>query len=122
MNFLPGEEVIDKNDAAEIRCKISKLMNPLNIPNFDNMLRWKQIQSNILDLEIIINNTLFYLLYEHPVLSYKNKLLTVSKKDLIDFLKCRINQEHKIGLDITICTLDFTSAIICNHDGDIFLI
>lgn len=42
--------------------------------------------------------------------------------DMIDFMKERIDYAHGDGIDIAICPKDVCNAVVCNHDGQIFIL
>lgn len=50
------------------------------------------------------------------------KLYLTSCSDIIDFMIKNIDFKYGEGIDIAICTKDITNAVICNHDGQVFLL
>ena len=72
--------------------------------------------------DFFVGNDTFYLLYEHPVLQDRKKFFLVEKDELLFFLKDKINPDRMEGLDVTVATPDLRMFLICNHDGEMYLL
>lgn len=68
-----------------------------------------------------LENGEFYVMYLDPA-GVVQKLYATSCVDLIDFMREHIQYESGDGVNITICTKEMSNAVICNHDGQIFVI
>ena len=117
--MFPGIKI---SEPQAIMDKICHQLNPDQLSPIDNMSRWTQVDNKIYESEILIENDHFYLFYCHPVHEYKNKLYLTTQNELIDFLKIRINPDHGNGLDLIIASTDMCHLIVCNHDGEIYIV
>lgn len=50
------------------------------------------------------------------------RLYFTHRDDIVSFMKERVSYEYGAGVDIAICTKDITNAVICNHDGQVFVL
>lgn len=63
----------------------------------------------------------FYVMYLDPRGVIK-KLYRTCGEDIVGFMKEYIDGERGDGVDIVICTDDICNAVVCNHDGQIFVL
>lgn len=118
---FPGTKLVGV-EAERVINKINSVQNPYNISNSENIRSWINITDVGYAVELMEAYPLYYLLYEHPVHQYLNKLFLVERVDAISFFKSKINPGKMEGIDVTIASKDFLLVITCNHDGDIFLV
>ena len=118
---LPGKS-IEGARLVEIAEKIEKHINPYNKPYIELVGSWEKVDHEYMNTRLLKNYDEFYMLYEHPVHSFKNRLSLVSKNELIQFLQERINPDRMEGVDITVTNNKLKIFMICNHDGDIYYI
>src|SRR5690349_12650204 len=62
-----------------------------------------------------------YVLYQHFVHPGMNQARLMSREDAISFLRQWIVPGVS-GVDLMIAPMDLSFAILCNHDGDVWLI
>lgn len=72
-------------------------------------------------MNFFTNNQEFYVLFLDPR-GIIERLYITSCSDIMHFMKEHINIEYGEGVDIAICTKKIDNALICNHDGQIFLL
>ena len=118
--MFPGIK-IDENENA-LKIKILSRINPDKLDSFENMKRWRKINQKNETLNYLSDFQYYYLLYKHPIHDYKDKLFFVTKEDLIVFIKKKINPDLGEGLDIIIAPENFSKLVVCNHDGDMYLV
>lgn len=83
--------------------------------------KWLEVNEDIYSSDFFKENDEFYVLYLDPAGKMK-KLYITKSDDIFNFMKERINYNYGEGADIAICTKSIDNAIICNHDGQIFLL
>lgn len=110
-NFIPGELI---NNIA-IASRIYELIASID---FD---KWIEVDERVYSLEFFQQYEEFYVMYLDPQ-GFVKKLYNTCRKDIIDFMKKRISYEYGEGVDIAICSKHFDNAVICNHDGQIFIL
>lgn len=116
MNIFPGQEItINK---SSIIAHINDNLDSVN----KSIHHWIRMDERIYDDDVINDYDVFYLFYNHPVHDYLNKLFLTNKDQLLSFMKERINFEREEGIDIIVMPNDFSKRIICNHDGEIYLV
>jgi|GEM_PF-2619701 len=120
MSVFPGIRI--DGDKNEIKLSILNGLNPNNITPIDNMRSWIRIDEGVYELDIFVKYEEFYLLYKHPVHEKMDKLFYVSRDELVQFMKDRIDTKRSEGIDIIICSKDFSKLIVCNHDGEIYIV
>ena len=116
--MLPG--IIIK-DLSAYKKKINKILNPNNMPYIEVAKDWKLVNNKVYDIIKELNYDTYYILYEHPVHEFKDKLSKVNKNELIDFIKNNFFSAENDGTDVTIATDDFSIIFVCNHDDEIYL-
>lgn len=119
--LIPGNR-IQSNNKEKIQKVILTRINANNGDNYSNINSWKRVDNDIYESSVIKKNEDFYILYIHPIHEYMNKLFETKVDVLIEFMKKYINYERGDGIDIVIATKDFNELIVCNHDGEIFLL
>lgn len=117
--MFPGSEI---SESSKLVKTIQKRQNPLNLKPIDLLNSWERCDlqwcyENIIDLY-----DEFYIFYEHPVHNFKNKLFRTNKRECIEWIEEYIRPYEGTGIDVTISSLDMKCMIMCNHDGDIFLV
>ncbi len=110
-NIIPGILIND----SSIVDRIFTLMDSIE---FDN---WIKVNEKVYSLEFFEKNNEFYVMYLDPRGVIK-KLYSTCRDDIVGFMKDRINYEYGEGVDIAICTKEISNAVICNHDGQIFIL
>lgn len=83
--------------------------------------KWIEIGEKVYSLNFFENNQEFYVMYLDPR-GIIERLYVTSCNEIVTFMKERINAEYGEGVDVVICTKEITNALICNHDGQIFIL
>lgn len=110
-NIIPGNLINDK-------FIVSKILTLIDSVEFN---KWIEINENVYLLKHFWQNDEFYVMYLDPGgLIYK--LYITCCDDILSFMKKRINYKYGEGVDITICTKEMNNAVICNHDGQVFIL
>ncbi|KXZ31517.1 hypothetical protein [Leptospira santarosai] len=112
MNIFPGTEIFYEKDQI-----IQKMLTAAPI-NLKSLHKWNRLDA--IPYKALEKFEDYYLLYIHPIHTYKYRLFLTNQKDLIPFLKVRINPDRLEGVDLILSSLDFSEYIICNHDGEIY--
>ena len=110
-NIIPGKLINDNS-------LIDRIFALIDSVEAD---KWIEVNEKVYSLKLLQENEEFYVLYLDPVGVIK-KLYITCYDDIICFMKERINYEHGDGVDIAICTKKINNALICNHDGQVFLL
>lgn len=116
--MIPG---IDIKDIAVFKQKINKNLNPSKKPYIELLKVWNLVNKKVYDIINELNYEIFYILYEHPVHEFKDKLSKVNKKELLDFIDNNFFSAENSGTDVTITSEDFSVIFVCNHDDEIYL-
>lgn len=82
---------------------------------------WLEVNEEVYSLEFFRQNEELYVMYLDPR-SQIERLYVTHCHDIVSFMKERISYECGEGVDIAICTKDITNAVICNHDGQVFVL
>ncbi len=82
---------------------------------------WIEVNEDIYNCNLFKRHQEFYVLYLDPAGIVK-KLFLTQCTEIINFMKEHINYAHCEGIDIAICPAQFNNAVICNHDGQVFLL
>jgi len=116
--LLPG---INIKDLTTYQNRINEILNPNNESYIKLIKEWKLINTEVYDIikELHYNN--YYILYEHPVHEFKNRLSEVTKKELLGFIHNNFFSAENDGIDVTIATKDFSVIFVCNHDDEIYI-
>jgi hypothetical protein len=120
MPHFPGAEIT--HGVAAITARITAVSNPSCVSNLAVLSAAHRVELNSFVDKFIRNDDDYWVWYEHPVHAKKNRLFSVSGKQLRGFLKEEIHPERQEGLDITIMSHNETCLAICNHDGQVFVI
>lgn len=110
-NFIPGELINNK----VIESRIYELIASIDFE------KWIEVDERVYSLEFFQQYEEFYVMYLDPQ-GLVEKLYNTYRRDIIDFMKERISYEYGEGVDIAICTKQIDNAVICNHDGQIFIL
>lgn len=110
-NIIPGNLI----DDSSIMNRILELIDSVE---FDE---WFEVNEKVYSLEFFQQNEELYVMYLDPRGVIESLFLT-SCDDIVSFMKERVNYEHGEGVDLAVCTKEITNAVICNHDGHIFML
>lgn len=110
-NLIPGSLVKD----SSVEKKIIELLDSIE---FD---KWIEVNEEIYSLGFFQQHDEFYVMYLDPRGVVK-RLYTTTSDEIVDFMKERINFEYGEGLDLAICTKEMSNAVVCNHDGQVFIL
>ena len=116
--MLPG---ININDIVSFKEKVRMILNPNSEPYIKLIQIWKKIDNKFFEIVKTLNCEIYYILYQHPVHDFKDKLSKTTKKELLDFINNLFFNPPNNGLDIKIVTEDFSVIFVCNHDDEIYL-
>jgi hypothetical protein len=121
MSIFPGIRV-SHDKANQIMKELLHQINPNNFEPGENIENWVQVGKKVYNSDAFFSEEGYYLFYKHPIHDYQDKLFLTNKTDVIAFLKDRINPDREEGLDVIVATEDYSKIIVCNHDGQIFLV
>lgn len=110
-NIIPGKRL----ENSQIMKRILGLIDSIG---YDD---WIKLDGDVYSSDFFQNNQEFYVMYLDPS-GIIERLYITPCIDILNFMKERINKEYGEGVDIAICTKEIENAVICNHDGEIFLI
>lgn len=110
-NIIPGNLVNDSIIADRIFALIDSV-------EFDD---WIEVNEKIYASEFFQLNKEFYVMYLDPRGIIK-KLYVSSSAEILSFMKENISYEYGEGIDIAICKKEVDNAVICNHDGQIYIL
>lgn len=108
---IPGTLVNDGSIINQISAFIGSI-------TFDT---WIEMNENIYSLDFFKSKDKFYVLYLDPE-SVIQRLYHTDCSEIVSFMKEHIDSEKGDGVDIAICTKEINDAVICNHDGQIFIL
>ena len=60
--------------------------------------------------------------YHHLVHDFKSAVHEVDRAAIAAFIDERIEPARHQGVDLTVCTHDFSRMVSFNHDGDVFVV
>ena len=110
-NMIPGDLL--KDDSI-----VNRIFALIDSVEFD---KWLEVNDKVYVSNFFKQNKEFYVMYLDPIGVIKRLYIT-NCDDIISFMKERINYEYGDGIDIAICTKEINNAVICNHDGQIFML
>lgn len=110
-NIIPGSRIKDNS----IVNRIFKLIDSVAFYN------WIEINERVYSSNFFHFYDEFYVIYLDPN-GLINHLYITCCQDIIKFMKAHINFEHGDGVDLAVCTKEICNAVICNHDGQIFVL
>lgn len=110
-NIIPGKRIEDS-------LMMRRILELIDSIGYDD---WIELDEDIYSLDFFQNNQELYVMYLDPR-GIIERLYITPCKDILYFMKERINKEYGEGVDIVICTKEIENVVICNHDGEIFLI
>lgn len=110
-NSIPGIRIEDSSI-------IDRIFVLLDSVEFN---KWIEVNEKVYSLGFFKQNDEFYVTYLDPRGLIKRLYITCCA-DIIDFMRKYINYEHGDGVDIAICTKTIRNAVVCNHDGQIFIL
>ena len=110
-NIIPGKQIEDSSI-------IDSIFSLLDSVSFSE---WIELNEDIYN-EVFFNLfEEFYVMYLDPAGIIKSLYIS-GREEIVAFTKERINYRHSEGIDIAICTKQINNAVICNHDGQVFLL
>lgn len=118
--ILPGTTLADPEMMKRIAASVLSLTNAGETQRVD---AWRKhwIRLETVDAAVRKMGTgEHYVLYQHPVVRRFDQLSLASMPEIEHFLRTWMDPERMRGLDMTICPKDLSSALMCNHDGDLF--
>lgn len=110
-NVIPGDLIEDKIIA-------NRILELIDSIDFE---KWIEVDEKVYSLAFFQQNDEFYVMYLDPQ-GLVERLYNTCRNDILDFMKERINYEYGEGVDIAVCTKNFDNAVICNHDGQVFIL
>lgn len=110
-NCIPGDFIDDSTI-------VNRIFTLIHSIEFD---AWIEINETIYSSDFFKDNDEFYVLYLDPRGVIK-RLYNTCRNEIVGFMKDHIDYEEGEGIDIAICTKEFNNAVICNHDGQIFIL
>ncbi len=110
-NNIPGDLINDRSIANRIFALIESV----------DFNEWLEVNEEVYSLELFKQNEEFYVMYLDPR-GVIERLYVTYCDDIVCFMKEQISYEFGDGVDIAICTKDIANAVICNHDGQIFVL
>ncbi|MBQ5560608.1 MAG: hypothetical protein IIT46_12685 [Lachnospiraceae bacterium] len=110
-DYIPGEHISDKFIADSIYELIKSI----------NFSKWVEVDERVYLLDFFLENEDFYVIYLDPG-GVVERLYKTCREDIINFMKEHINFKYGEGVDIAICTRMIDNAVVCNHDGQIFIL
>lgn len=110
-NIIPGCQVDDSAVMERIFALLAHV-------KFDT---WIEVNERIYSMDFFRQRDEFYVMYLDPRGVIK-KLYRTCGEDIVGFMKEYIDWERGDGVDIVICTDDICNAVVCNHDGQIFVL
>ena len=110
-NIIPGDLINDTSIVNRIFALIDSI-------EFDD---WIEVNEKIYSSEFFRQNDEFYVMYLDPR-GVIERLYVTHSDDIVGFMKERVSYECGDGVDIAVCTKDITNVVICNHNGQIFVL
>ena len=110
-NIIPGNLI---NDSSIV----NKIFALIDSTEFGN---WLEVNEKVYSSEFFQQNDEFYVMYLDPR-GMIERLYVTQCDDIVGFMKERVSYECGDGVDIAVCTKDITNAVICNHDGQTFVL
>lgn len=110
-NIIPGKLINDNSI-------VNRIFTLIDSVEFD---KWLEVNEKVYSLKIFQQNDEFYVMYLDPR-GVIERLYVTRCDDIVSFMKERVNYEYGEGVDIAICTKEIDNAVICNHDGQIFML
>jgi hypothetical protein len=117
---FPGTEVTGEQQHLVEHIKVG--INPKKLPPLEVLKLAVPVGKEVFRSDFFAGSDSFYLLCEHPVLQGKKRLFFVDREELLAFLNAEINPDRMEGLDITVARPDLCRFLICNHDGEMYLL
>jgi len=120
MLIFPGKDVT--SEQPQLMEDIDLRMNPERLPPLEVLKQAIPVGNEVFGSDFLAGGDTFYLYYEHPVLQRRKKLFVVHKDDLLSFLNAKIKPDRMEGLDVTVADPELRRFLICNHDGEMYLL
>lgn len=118
--MFPGRDIT--MERSDITKAIIDRRNPLRLSPLELLSRGRYVGKEILTSDMFVGEDPLYMLYEHPVHRFKDRLHLTPAQELAAFLNKEINPETLDGIDVTVTNLTMDRFLICNHDGEMFLL
>lgn len=110
-NIIPGNLI---NDSTIV----SRILELIDSIEFEE---WLEVNENVYSLEFFQENEEFYVMYLAPG-GVIERLYVTNCDDIVAFMRERVDYEHGEGIDLAVCTKEIANVVICNHDGQIFML
>ena len=110
-NIIPGKQIEDSSI-------IDSIFSLLDSVSFSE---WIELNEDIYNEDFFNIYEEFYVMYLDPAEIIKRLYLSTCE-EIVTFMKEYINCRYSEGVDIAICTKQINNAVICNHDGQVFLL
>ncbi len=120
MLIFPGKDITDEQ--PQLMKDIDLRINPNRLPPLDIIQQAVPVGKEVLGSNFFADSDTFYLYYEHPVLQRRKKMYLVHKDDLMSFLNANIEPDRMEGLDVTVSDPELRWFLICNHNGEMYLL
>ena len=110
-NIIPGKLINDNSI-------VNRIFTLIDSVEFDKLL---EVNKKVYSFKFFQQDVEFYVMYLDPR-GVIERLYVTRCDDIVSFMKERVNYEYGEGVDIAICTKKIDNAVICNHDGQIFML
>lgn len=111
-NIIPGRQIDDNSI-------IDSIFFLLESVSFD---KWIELNEDIYNEDFFLKCMKHFMLCILTLAGVIKRLYISKREEILTFMKERINYRHSEGVDIAICTIRIDNAVICNHDGQVFLL
>jgi hypothetical protein len=118
--MLPGRDITA--ESADLVGEFRRRRNPAGLAPIDLLRSSTRVTKDALRGPPFDRHDTFLVLFEHPVLERRTRLVTVPRDELLAFADAEILPERGEGRDMTIAPPDLSAFLVCNHDGDTFLL
>ena len=110
-HIIPGVLINDKSIVNRISTLLDSI--PFN--------KWIEVNEKIYSSNFFQQYDEFYVMYLDPQ-GLVERLWVTGCQDIVSFMKDRVSYEYGDGVDMAICTKEINNAVICNHDGQVFML
>jgi hypothetical protein len=118
--MFPGQDITA--ESGELIREFRRRRNPAGLPPLDVLRSAARVDKDILRGSPFMQQGTFLVLFEHPVLEDRTRLVSVPRDELLAFVDAKMRPQRGEGRDMTIAPPDFSVFVICNHDGQMFLL
>ena len=110
-NIIPGKLINDNSI-------VNRIFTLIDSVEFD---KWLEVNKRFTLLNFFNKTSSFYVMYLDPR-GVIERLYVTRCDDIVSFMKERVNYEYGEGVDIAYLHKKIDNAVICNHDGQIFML